>query len=125
MKKFVGLLLLSASALSMDAMAHGAAKPQHGGIVAAASEVSFELTTTADSATLYLIDHDKPMDTAKLSGKLTVLLGTEKSEADLKPAGDNKLAATSLKLGPGAKVVAVVNGITSKPVTVRFALKSK
>lgn len=125
MKKLVGLLLLSAAALSMEATAHGTAKPQHGGIVAAASDVSFELTTAGDSATLYLIDHDDPMDTSKMSGRLTVLLGSEKSEADLKPAGGNKLTAAPLKLGPGAKLVAVVNGVTGKPVTVRFALKSK
>ncbi|MDP3310314.1 MAG: hypothetical protein Q8S56_05030, partial [Polaromonas sp.] len=59
---------------------------------------------------------------AGLSGKLTVLNGAEKSEAELKPAGGNKLEAKGVKLNKGAKVVAVLN-MGKKPVTVRFTVK--
>jgi hypothetical protein len=38
-----------------------------------------------------------------VSGKLTVLNGTQKSEAELKPAGGSKLEAAGIKVLPGAK----------------------
>ena len=86
--------LCAASLLAAPAVfAHGDGKPQHGGIVRTASDLSFELVAAADGATLYVIDHGKDYDTAGVSGKLTVLNGADKSEADLKPAGGNKLEA--------------------------------
>jgi len=99
------------------------AKPQHGGIVRTASDLSFELVAAADGATLYVIDHGKDYDTAGVSGKLTVLNGADKSEADLKPAGGNKLEAKGVKLGKGAKAVAALQTADKKTVTVRFTVK--
>lgn len=108
--------------LSASALAHGPSKAQRGGIVQTAGDLSFELVAQGDSAALYVVDHDKPADVSKMSGKLTVLNGTSKSEAELKPAGGNKLEATT-KLAPGAKAVASVNPGTGKSITVRFAVK--
>mgnify|MGYP000949998287 CR=1 FL=1 len=128
--KPASLRLLAASALCAAsllaapvAFAHGDAKPQHGGVVRTASDLSFELVAVADGATLYVIDHGKDYDTAGVSGKLTVLNGAEKSEADLKPAGGNKLEAKGVKLGSGAKVVAALQTSDKKTVTVRFTVK--
>ena len=128
--KPASLRLLSASALCAASLlaaptvfAHGDAKPQHGGIVRTASDLSFELVTAADGATLYVIDHGKDYDTAGVSGKLTVLNGADKSEADLKPAGGNKLEAKGVKLGKGAKAVAALQTADKKTVTVRFTVK--
>lgn len=125
-----GLRLLAAAALcsacllaAPAAFAHGDAKPQHGGIVRTASDLSFELVAGADGATLYVIDHGKEYDTAGVSGKLTVLNGADKSEADLQPAGANKLQARGVKLGKGAKAVAVLQTADSKTVTVRFTVQ--
>ena len=116
--------LCAASLLAAPAVfAHGDGKPQHGGIVRTASDLSFELVAAADGATLYVIDHGKDYDTAGVSGKLTVLNGADKSEADLKPAGGNKLEARGVKLGSGAEVVAALQTAGKKTVTVRFTVK--
>jgi hypothetical protein len=110
-------------ALSPVALAHGGAKASHGGIVQVAHDVNFELVSQADGVTLYLVDHGKPMASQGITGKLTVLSKGQKTEADVKPAGDNKLVAAGLVIGSGAKVVAVLNGVNGKTVTVRFAVK--
>ncbi len=122
LKALSAALLVGASAFAGSALAHGAAAAQHGGVVQSAADLSFELVATPDGAALYLEDHDAALQTAGLSGKLTVLNGAEKSEAELKPAGGNKLEAKGVKLNKGAKVVAVLN-LDKKPVTVRFTVK--
>ena len=120
----VAAVVMSTSALAAtQAFAHGAAKPKHGGVVQSASDLSFELVPTGDGATLYVIDHDDEFDTAGTSGKLTALNGAEKSEAELKPAGGNTLEAKGVKLGKGAKVVAVLTTPAKKAITVRFTMK--
>ncbi len=58
-----------------------------------------------------------------MSGKLTVLNGTEKSEAELKPMGENKLEAQGVKLGKGSKAIASVTTPKKKTISVRFAVK--
>jgi hypothetical protein len=122
--KLMGAAVLALSALAMNtAFAHGAAGPRHGGVVQVANDVSFELVTEADGATIYLVDHDAPMPSAGITGKLTVLNGAEKAEADLKPAGDNKLRATGVKLVSGAKAVAVLTSGAGRTTTVRFTVK--
>lgn len=124
MKQLFQAAVLALSALTLNtAMAHGAAKPRHGGIVQEVNDVSFELVAEADAATIYLIDHDEPMSSTGISGKLTVLNGTQKTEVDFKSAGDDKLRATGVKLTSGAKVVAVLNNVEGKTVTVRFTIK--
>lgn len=120
---FTALVIAASTMVGQTALAHGGAKPQHGGVVQLANDISFELVAEADGATLYLQDHGKPMASAGLAGKLTVLVGSQKAEAELKPAGDNKLRASGVKLSPGAKVVAVVNSASGKATTVRFTIK--
>lgn len=117
-------VVLATSTLSVNsAFAHGAAKPQHGGIVQSASDLSFELVAAGDGATIYVLDHEDEFDTANTSGKLTVLNGAEKSEADLRPAGGNKLEAKGVKLGKGSRVVAALRTADKKSITLRFTLK--
>lgn len=120
---FTALVIAASTMVGQTALAHGGAKPQHGGVVQVANDIGFELVAEADGATLYLQDHGKPMASAGLAGKLTVLVGSQKAEAELKPAGDNKLRASGVKLSPGAKVVAVVNSASGKATTVRFTIK--
>jgi hypothetical protein len=57
-----------------------------------------------------------------MTGKLTVLSGSEKSEAELAVAGD-RLEAKGVKLAPGAKVVAALTTPAKKAITVRFTVK--
>jgi hypothetical protein len=122
--KLIGAALVAVGALvSNAAWAHGAAGPKHGGVVQVANDVSFELVADADGATIYLVDHDAPMPSTGITGKLTVLAGTQKSEAEVKPAGDNKLKATGIKLTSGAKAVAVLNNVEGQTATVRFTIK--
>jgi len=117
------LFAASSLTLSPAAFAHGDAQAAHGGIAQVAHDVSFELVPKADSATLYLVDHGKPLPSQGISGKLTVLNKGQKSEAELKPAGGNKLVADGVALSPGAKVVAVLSKVAGKTVTVRFTIK--
>jgi hypothetical protein len=111
-----------ASLGSQTAEAHGDAKARHGGVVQVASDLSFELVPRPDGAVIYVEDHGKPMAPAGMSGKLTVLNGTEKSEAVLAPVGD-KLEAKGVKLAKGAKVVAAVTTEGKKAITVRFTVR--
>lgn len=124
MKKIISALVFGACAVALSpSFAHGGAKAKHGGIVQAASELSFELVTQPDGAVVYVEDHGKPLATQGMNGKLTVLNGSEKSEAELKPAGDNKLEAKGVKLAAGAKAVAALTTPSNKAVTVRFTVK--
>jgi hypothetical protein len=123
MKTLMTVVVLALSALSIDgALAHGGAKPRHGGVVATASDLGFELVATPAGAAIYVEDHGKPMAPTGLKGKLTVLNGAEKSEADLVVAGD-KLEAKGIKLAAGAKVVAALVTPAAKAITVRFTVK--
>jgi hypothetical protein len=123
MKNILTALVLAAGALAITAaFAHGS-PAKHGGVVQASSDLAFELVPQAEGATLYVEDHGKPLATQGMSGKLTVLNGLKKSEAELKPAGDNKLEASGVKLGAGATVVAVLTTAAKKAVTVRFKVK--
>ncbi len=123
MNKLLTAAVLGLAVLSFNAaMAHGGAQAKHGGTVATASDLGFELVATAGGAVLYVEDHGKPMAPTGITGKLTVLHGSEKSEAELTAAGD-KLEARGFKLPAGAKVVAALSTPAKKAVTVRFTVK--
>lgn len=123
LKKLLTVVVLGLSALSFNAaLAHGGAKAKHGGVVATASDLGFELVGTPAGVAIYVEDHGKPMAPAGMSGKLTVLHGAEKSEAELAVAGD-RLEAKGVKLAPGAKVVAALTTPAKKAITVRFTVK--
>ena len=123
MNKVLGATLLSLAALGFNAaQAHGPAVAKHGGTLQTASDLSFELVATADGAVIYVEDHGKPMATAGLKGKLTVLNGDQKSEAELVAAGD-KLEAKGVKLTSGAKAVASLATSSGRAMTVRFTVK--
>lgn len=115
---------LVALAAAGVALAHGDAAPKHGGILKEADDVHYELVVKPDSADLYIEDHGKPVPTAGMGGKLTVLMGAAKSEAALAPAGGNRLTAAAVKIGPGAKVIAAVKSADGKSSTsLRYTIK--
>ncbi len=98
--------------------------PKHGGVVAEANDLDFELVARPDRLTLHVRDHGKPMPMQGASARLTLLTGTERSEAVLAPAGSDRLEAQgTFKLAPGTKVVAAVTLPGRKSANVRFALK--
>jgi len=124
MNHLISVAGLALFCLSMNpALAHGDAKPQHGGILQVANDLSFELVAQADGATIYLMDHGKPMASKGINGKLTILQGSNKIEADIKEAGDNTLRVLGVKLGKGDKLVAALSNIGGKSMTVRFTIK--
>jgi hypothetical protein len=122
MKNLVlALLVVFAAGAAPDARAHGA-QARHGGVVQTANDLSFELVARPDGAVIYVEDHGKPVATAGMSGKLTVLNGAEKSEAAITPAGD-RLEAKGVKVVKGSKVVAALSTADRKAITVRFTAK--
>ena len=115
---------LGALATAGVALAHGDAAPKHGGILKEADDVHYELVVKPDSADLYIEDHGKPVATTGMRGKLTVLKGAVKTEAELAPAGGNRLTAAALKIGPGAKVIAAVKSADGKTsASLRYTIK--
>jgi len=124
LKHLISVVSLALSCLYINtALAHGIAKPLHGGIVQMVNDIGFELVAQPDGATIYLMDHDKPMASKGISGKLTVLQGSNKIEADIKEAADNTLRVMGVKLGKGDKLVAALSNVGGKSMTVRFTIK--
>jgi hypothetical protein len=123
MKRLLTLLVMAATLHVGFAYAHGDEKARHGGLVQMAGETKFELVAGGEGAELYLDDHGTTMPTAKLTGKLTVLSGTAKSEAKLEPASGDKLVAKGVKLAKGDKVIALVTMEDKSTSSARFVIK--
>jgi hypothetical protein len=130
--KRIAALLFAASAMTATSWAHGPAghdhakdhQPAHGGIVVEQHHFDWELVAKPERIVLHARELGKPFGTAGASGKLTLLSGKDKTEAPLKPAGDNRLEAVGpFKLGPGTKVVATVTLAGRPPANVRFTLR--
>lgn len=123
MKKLLNVLALGLSfALVQPALSHSE-EPRHGGVVAEAKDLNFELVNQNGKAVIYILDHGQPVDTAKASGKLTVLNNGEKTEVELQPAGENRLASASkVPLNMGAKAIASLT-LGQNKVSARFAVK--
>lgn len=102
-----------------------AAKPQYGGIVSVVKDINYELVIKADSLTLYITDHDQPIDTKNASATMSFLSASDKIvEAKFIPAGANKLQAKgAFKLQPGTNAVALVMVGQQSSQVVRFVLK--
>jgi hypothetical protein len=114
--------------LCVTAPAHAAGghdhTPKHGGVVTEANDLDFELVARADSLTLHVRDHGKALSMQGASARLTMLVGTERSEVQLAPSGTDRLEAKgAFKVGPGTKVVAAVTMPGRKTANVRFVLK--
>lgn len=70
-------VLISGAAIAAD---NHDTKPLHGGVVAQAKDVDYELVSGADKLQLYVRDHGKPADVAGMAAKVTLLTGTEKQD---------------------------------------------
>ena len=115
---------VSACGTAFAADNHGhTIKPMHGGAVAEAKEVEYELVASADKLQLYMRDHGKPVAVAGMTAKVTLLAGSEKQDVQLQ-AGDGKLeAAGSFKVPAGTKAVVAVSKAGKSVASVRFTLK--
>ena len=122
--------LLAAFTFSMSGLAFAAGgheqghahKPLHGGVVSEVKDMDYELVAKPDLIQLHLRDHGKPVDVSKSNAKLTILIGADKQEVELKPAGQQLEATGSFKLA-NSKIVALVSVQGKAPTTVRFVLK--
>ena len=123
MKRLLAFAVTAAALHAGPALGHGDDTVRHGGLVQVSGETRFELVTAADGAEVYLDQHGAAIPTAKLSGKLTVMSGSAKSEARLEPAGNDKLVARGVKLAKGDKVIAVVTLADKTTASARFVLK--
>ncbi len=119
------LLALCSTALPVHA--HGdnhSHAPQHGGVVVEAGDMDYELVAKADAITLHLRDHGQSAKTDGASARLTLLNGSEKTEATLTPGAAGTLQAQGqFKVAAGTKAVALVTLPGKKAVNVRFVLK--
>ena len=115
-----GFLALSLNAGQVLAHAeHG--QPQYGGVVAEAGEAQFEIVGKGGQVTVYATNHGAPVATAGASGKLTVLVGAQKTEVLLKPSGDNRLAGPGNPVA-GAKLLLQVQWPDKKPLQARAVM---
>lgn len=123
MKHLILAVLLALGPIT--ALAHGTAPAaQHGGIVAETSDDHWvELVVTARSISVYVGDQaNKPIPSARVNGKATVLIGGKSQQIILLPAAANSLTG---QLDPAAtgKVTAVLAlTIDGKPSQARFTL---
>jgi hypothetical protein len=122
-RKLLPLIALGLAVLMPTAILGHEAKSKHGGIVRTVSDLHFELVMQGNDAIVFVEDHGKPVSTAGMSGKITVLNGKDTSEFKLQPAGENRLQAKDAKLRSGSKIVASIQRDGAKVVTVRFAVK--
>jgi hypothetical protein len=115
---------IASIAAAADKHGHDHDKPLHGGIIAEAAGLDFELVAKADSLTLYVVDDGKPVATVGARGTATVVGGSEKITATFEPAGENKLMAKgSFKAGVGVRVAVAVTLAGKPEAKLNFRLK--
>lgn len=116
----VGLLMAFAATVTF---AGGDHKPKFGGVVVETKVGDMEIVAKPDSIQIYITDHGKAVKLDGAKAKVTLLNGTEKSEADLTVAGDKLEAKGAFKVAKGTKGIALVT-LASKPAaTARFEVK--
>ena len=124
--KFKQFLLAASLAVSgasaVAAGAHGHA-PKFGGIVVETKAGDFEIIAKPETLQIYVSDHGKAAKLAGAKAKMTLLNGTEKSEAELVPVGDKLEAKGAFKVGKGTKGIAVVTLAGKPPATARFEVR--
>lgn len=118
--KTVSLALLCASCLINPSAYAGAGHehgPQHSGVVREAGAISYELVAKADTLTLYVTDHGKPIPTQGAKAEVTLHAGNAKVTVVLEPAGENRMAAKgAFKVGVGVRAALRVT-LAGKPET--------
>ncbi len=112
--------LCSTAALAAGDHGHD---PKFGGVVVETKAGDFEIVARPETLQIYISDHGKAVKLEGAKAKVTLLNGTEKSEAELAPAGDRLEAKGAFKVTKGTKGIAVVTLAGKPPATARFQLK--
>jgi hypothetical protein len=121
--KLVLATLLTFSATAALAAGEHGHDPKFGGVVVETKAGDFEIVARPEALQIYVSDHGKPMKLAGAKAKVTLLNGTEKSEAELVPTGDRLEAKGSFTVAKGTKGIAVVTLAGKPPATARFEVK--
>jgi hypothetical protein len=118
--------LIAMAALVFSVLANAANDVHHakyGGVVQEIGHIQYELVVKQDSIAIFVEDHGKKIDTKGGTTKVTLLTGSEKTDATLTAAGENKLEAKgSFKAAKGTKAVAVVQLAGKTAIAARFVL---
>ena len=114
------IVFCAASAMAAGEHSH---KPKFGGVVVETKAGDIEIVTKPDSLQIYITDHGKATKLDGAKAKITLLNGSEKSEADLIAAGDRLEAKGTFKIAKGTKGIAVVTLAGKAPVSARFDVK--
>ena len=86
--------------------------------------ITYELVARPDGLTLHVRDHDKPVSTQGAQGEAVIYAGSDKTEATLEPAGENRMVAKgNFRTGVGVRAVLTVTLSGQAPVKVNFKLK--
>lgn len=116
---FAALLALSGAAIAADDH-HGA---KHGGIFVETKSLDFEVVAKPDLIQVYVGEHGKTVKLDGAKGKITLLNGSAKTEAELVPTGDKLEAKGSFKVAKGTKGIATVTLAGKPAATARFEVK--
>lgn len=98
-------------------------EPKFGGVVVGSKVGDLEIVAKPESIHIHISDHGKAVKLDGAKAKVTLLNGTEKSEADLVLAGDKLEAKGAFKVAKGTKGIALVTLAGKAPVTARFEVK--
>ena len=109
-----------ASAMAAGEHSH---KPKFGGVVVETKAGDIEIVAKPDSLQIYITDHGKARKLDGAKAKITLLNGSEKSEANLVAAGDRLEAKGTFKIVKGTKGIVVVTLASKAPVSARFDVK--
>ena len=119
------MMVIAALLISFMSPVHAGAghelKPMHGGVIVEVKDIDIELVAKADSLSMYLTDHGKPIPLDGGTAKLTILIGSEKKEYELLPNGGKFEVKGNFAISKGAKAIAVIK-IKTKVITARFNL---
>jgi hypothetical protein len=114
---------LALASLTATASGKHSHDPKFGGVVVETKVGDLEIVAKPESIQLYVSDHGKAMKLDGAKAKVTLLNGTEKSEAELLPAGDKLEAKGAFKVAKGTKGIAVLT-LAGKPAfSTRFEVK--
>ena len=116
------LVMAFAATVSLAGSGHDM-KPRYGGVVVETRAGELEVVAKPDSMQIYLTDHGKAVKLDGAKAKVTLLNGTEKSEADLVATAGKLEAKGAFNVVKGTKGIAVVTLAGKAPVTARFDIK--
>jgi hypothetical protein len=97
--------------------------PKFGGVVVETKAGDLEIVAKPDAIQIYVSDHGKAVKLDGAKAKVTLLNGSEKTEADLTPAGDKLEAKGTFKVAKGTKGIALVTLAGKPAATARFEIK--